>query len=133
MIGWKKVILNREKAYKFGRSSKGACAIVKLETSGMIASAGGPKMRCECATVLAMYRISQKEDRSGYVKSIKLGKRLPADTECESIHDDNFKYRAKSKKLQELGYLIPSSFERSFTECAPGIHFFADVEHALNY
>ena len=76
-------------------------------------SATGYKCRCDKAKVLGFYDMD--------------GNAVLSDTEVVSNYDRNFKYR--------IGEIVSvSDFEDDrFNECAPGIHFFADQQYAINY
>lgn len=119
IIGWKKTY-----AVEPGYGSVPVLVMLQITGKYLVGArdAGWPtsKRRTSEALVLAQFRI-RYDDR---------GKRCVAemhDDESKSEHNCNFKYRT--------GEIVRPTreFAMSHEACAPGIHYFADIERALAY
>lgn len=114
-VGWKAVALaNNIFNEHTGKNMRNCFVKLRIPAKAKRSSSSGRKCRCSEAKVLGFYDFD--------------GNRLPDDLDARSMHDWTFKYVVGSTVKPDNGFE-----ENRFIECAPGIHFFMNLQEAVNY
>lgn len=114
-VGWKTALLNDKVYNKHTGKYMDHCVVkLRIPAKAKRSSSSGRKCRCSEAKVLGFYDFD--------------GNRLPDDLDVRSMHTFNFKYKVNSTVKPNNGFE-----ENRFIECAPGIHFFMNLQEAVNY
>lgn len=114
-VGWKVAwITNNFYNERTGKYMDHCVVKLRIPAKAKRSSSSGRKCRCSEAKVLGFYDFD--------------GNRLPDDLDARSMHTFEFKYKVNSTVKPNNGFE-----ENRFIECAPGIHFFMNLQEAVNY
>lgn len=114
-IGWKAAaLINQFYNERTGKWMNHCFVKLRIPAKAKRSSSTGRKCRCSEAKVLGFYDFD--------------GNKLPDDLDVRSMYNFDFKYKVNSTVKPNNGFE-----ENRFIECAPGIHFFMNLQEAVNY
>ena len=114
-IGWKAVsVFGNFYDKRTGNPMYNCFVKLRIPAKAKRSSSSGRKCRCSEAKVLGFYDSD--------------GNRLPDNLVARSQYNPDFEYKVGSTVKPDNGFE-----ENRFIECAPGIHFFMNLQEAVNY